>query len=272
MRRCLFLLALACCLPVSGHAQSTESSLKTRLVGQPLYLRGAWDKDTLHFDSTGQLAGNSGHRSFMLCGVDIKDVHLEKDQLVLDGERVGVELHGTASKRVFLKANDANPFHHKEPVHIEISRPSNGDYDSALAAIFVHGLAELTPLLPEYWQTYAHKAFFPTVAASTVQSPAISPNPVKKIGGGITPPVLLHSKEPRGNEDALKQGYGGTVLIGMVIDKNGLPTQLELLQPIGMGLDEDVLSAVQNYRFKPSTENGLPVSFRLDIKIDLGKR
>jgi hypothetical protein len=106
-----------------GHAQSTEPALKARLIGQPLYLRGSWGADTLHFDSTGQLVGASDHRSFMLCGVDVKNIHLEKDQLVIDGKRMGVELSGTIAKRVALKGSEGNPFSRKQAIHVEILRP-----------------------------------------------------------------------------------------------------------------------------------------------------
>lgn len=267
MRFRLFLLVLTCCLSAAGHAQSTETDLKIRLIGQPLYLRGAWGADTLYFDSTGQLARTSDHRSFMLCGVDVKKVHLEKDQLVLDGRRVGVEFKGTLSKRVALKANGVNPFHQKEEeVHIEILRPSDGDYSTALTAIFANGLADLTPLLPEYWQTYARKTFLPPNSSA---APITNfPRPVKKIGGSVKPPVLNHSIEPRYNEDAGKQGIRGMVLVNVILGKDGLPSHLSIVQPAGMGLDEDAIYAIQHYRFNPATENGSPVSVELDVKIN----
>jgi hypothetical protein len=59
-------LALFCTLGplLAIHAQSTEADLKTRLMDKPLYLRGFWRDDTLHFDPTGHLLGNSSPVTF----------------------------------------------------------------------------------------------------------------------------------------------------------------------------------------------------------------
>lgn len=269
MRLCSFLLGLACCLPAMGHAQSTESALKARLIGQPLYLRGSWGADALHFDSTGQLVGTSDHRSFMLCGVDIKDVHLENNQLVIDGKRMGVELSGTIAKRVALKGSEGNPFSRKEAIHIDILRPSDGDYSSALNSIFVNGLAELTPLLPEYWQTYARKAFPPVNRAdSTMQPTTPLPDGVKQVGGSVKPPVLIRSKTIRNIDIARGLSYRPNVLIDLIVDKDGLPSHLQLLQPAGLGFDEESISTVANYRFNPATENGVPVVVQIHIELN----
>lgn len=179
MRLCFFLLGIACCLSATGYAQSTEPALKARLIGQPLYLRGSWGADSLHFDSSGQLVGTSDHRSFMLCGVDIKKIHLENNQLVIDGNRMGVELSGTMAKRVPLKGSEGNPFSRKEAIHIEILRPSNGDYSAALTSIFANGLAELMPLLPNTGKPMLVKFSL----QSTGLAPRCSPTPRRFLMG-----------------------------------------------------------------------------------------
>ena len=271
MRLCLFLLGIACCLPATGYAQSTEAALKARLIGQPLYLRGSWGADTLHFDSTGQLVGASDHRSFMLCGVDVKDIHLEKDQLVIDGKRMGVELSGTIAKRVALKGSEGHPFSRKEEIHIEILRPSDGDYSSALTSIFANGLAELTPLLPEYWQSYAHRAFPPVNGPDSTMQPTITtlPDGVKQVGGSVKPPVLIGSPT-KPNIDMTRQlSYSPNILIDLIVGKDGFPSHLQLLQPGGLGLDEESISTVSKYRFNPATENGLPVAVQIRIEFNL---
>jgi hypothetical protein len=83
--------ALFLCLRLAV-SQTTEGELKSRLVGKPLYLRGSWRDDSLHFDANGQLIGKSGIFSFTLCGIDVKEVHLGTDKLVLEGKRVGTKI------------------------------------------------------------------------------------------------------------------------------------------------------------------------------------
>ena len=106
------------------HAQSTEAELKARLKNKPLYLRGFWRDDTLHFDSTGQIIGGSpGPLAFTLSGFDLKSIRLQPNKLILEGQRVGIELAHDKQKRVPLKVGD--PRHSEdELIHIEIDAHS----------------------------------------------------------------------------------------------------------------------------------------------------
>ncbi len=94
----------ACIFISTSRAQSTESDLNLRLKGKPLYLRGFWSDDNLHFDSTGQIIGGSSDPlTFTLSGFDLKVVRLQPNKLILEGQRVGLELVDGKQKRVPLK-------------------------------------------------------------------------------------------------------------------------------------------------------------------------
>ena len=45
-----------------------EAELKARLTGRPLFLRGLWLGENLHFNMNGDLVGQSTKGSFTLCG------------------------------------------------------------------------------------------------------------------------------------------------------------------------------------------------------------
>jgi TonB family protein len=273
-------LALFCTLgPLHAvHAQSTEADLKTRLMDKPLYLRGFWRDDKLHFDPTGHLLGNSDPVTFTLSGFDLKTVHLEQDKLVLEGRRIGLELANNKQKRVALQMGNA--FHSKdESIHIEIDANPNGDYGSALDAIFVDGLSDLVPALPFYWQSYARRNFLPAPDANKAPAPAspttapsqqsAAPQDAKpfRIGGSVKAPQLLHSAEPAFNGEGRRLNYSGKTLINLHVDLNGSPTHLSVVRGIGLGLDERALAAVQQYKFAPATENGKPVIVELNVEV-----
>jgi TonB family protein len=253
------LLVLAFCSSLTAQAQSTLSNLKVRLIRQPLYLRGFWGGNTLHFDSTGQLIGPSPRRSFTLCGMDVKKIDLKDDSLILEGDRVGLEFNRSTPARVVLP---------DERLRIEISRPSDGDYGLALTTIFTNGLDELTPYLPSYWQDYASK-FFVSSGSQVSTTPSISSaGQAKQIGGNVKPPVLLKAAQPAFSNAARALIYNGSVLVGLTIDESGKPSHLYVIKPAGLGLDEQALYAVEHYVFKPATENGSPVRVQLKVKVD----
>jgi hypothetical protein len=178
--RCFLALFFAFGLFPALHAQSTEADLKGRLMNKSLYLRGCWRDDTLHFDSTGQLRGNSDPVTFTLSGFELKTLHLKRDKLVLEGRRVGLELRDNKQQRVPLNVGKVND-PEDEAMRIDIAASPSGDYGPALDTVFANGVAEFVPLLPSYWRDYAVKNFIPA-APSTAPATVATPGPVQSAG------------------------------------------------------------------------------------------
>lgn len=251
---------------LSLHAQSTEADLKARLKHKPLYLRGCWNDDQLHFDSTGKLISQAGHITITLCGFDFKNLHLTNSKLILDGSRVGLELANDKIKRVDLLIGNPPQDQH---MHLEIDAPSNGDYSAALDNIFASDLAEMVPSLPFYWQSYAQKHFLPLDPAPAPQaSPVQTTVQPKKIGGSVLPPKPLHYAAPQFSPTARALKYGGNVLVNIWVMPDGTVTHLSVVRAAGIGLDEIALDAVQQYQFAPATQDGKPVTVELNIEVN----
>jgi protein TonB len=47
-----------------------------------------------------------------------------------------------------------------------------------------------------------------------------------------------------------------------------LPSHIQVLRGLGMGLDEEAVRSLKKYRFKPATEKGVPVTVRLTAAIN----
>lgn len=90
----------------------------------------------------------------------------------------------------------------------------------------------------------------------------------KHIGGGISAPVLIYSVEPEFSEEARKAKVAGNVLVNLWVDTNGLPSHVRVIRGVGMGLDENAVAAVKQYRFKPAMENGKPVLVELNVEVN----
>jgi TonB family protein len=273
---CFFLFVCSCRFPSTLQAQSTEADLNGRLMDKPLYLRGSWRDDNLRFDSAGQLKGKSGPVTFILCGFEFKSLRIKQDKLILEGRRIGLEF--SDHKQVRVPLNVGKPGRPEdESMRIEIAASPSGDYGPALDAIFANGLAELVPSMPSYWQPYALKNFTAidssttpgTPVANPAQQPADSPDAKpRRIGDAVTPPKLLRSKEPEFSDAARGLKYSGTVLINLWLQPDGAVSHLSLVRPIGLGLDERALAAVQKYTFSPARMNDKPVLVELNIEVN----
>ena len=250
----------------TSHAQSTESELKSQLAHKPLYLRGLWRNDDLHFDSGGKLIGDSDATSFTLSGIEVVKVKLEKDRLQLRCRRVGLELDGSTPKRVPLRVGTLWSSHEEE-VKIDVAAPASHDYGSVLDAIFVDNIADLMPSLPPWWQPYAHKHFL-TASVSYDPYAASSSDALARYGHEVVLPAPVNNTEPEFNTYAKLLMFKGTALIHMTIDKSGAPSKLSIKRPLGLGLDEQAIEAVRNWLFIPATRNGRPLSVEVDMEVN----
>ena len=79
---------------------------------------------------------------------------------------------------------------------------------------------------------------------------------------------MIFKKEPEYSEVARKAKYQGSVILYLEVDETGQPTNIKVLRSLGLGLDEKAIEAVKQWRFKPGTENGVPVTMPTQVKVD----
>jgi periplasmic protein TonB len=52
------------------------------------------------------------------------------------------------------------------------------------------------------------------------------------------------------------------------VDAKGEPTDIRVIEGLGMGLDEEAVEAVKNWKFEPGTISGRPVAVQVDVEVD----
>lgn len=85
--------------------------------------------------------------------------------------------------------------------------------------------------------------------------------------GGVSAPIPIVTPEAEFSDEARRAKYQGTCIISLVVDAQGYPQAVRVVQPLGMGLDEKALEAVRKYRFKPALKNGKPVPARMSVAV-----
>ncbi len=89
-----------------------------------------------------------------------------------------------------------------------------------------------------------------------------------RIGGGVSPPSILYKVEPEYSEEARKAKFQGTVLLYVVVDEKGLPRDIKVLRPLGLGLDQKAVEAVEKWKFTPGKKDGKPVPVQAQIEVN----
>ena len=89
-----------------------------------------------------------------------------------------------------------------------------------------------------------------------------------KIGGGVSAPSVLFKVEPEYSEEARKAKFQGTVVLFVVVDEKGNPTNLKVIRPLGLGLDQKAIEAVEKWKFSPGKKDGKPVAVQATIEVN----
>lgn len=99
--------------------------------------------------------------------------------------------------------------------------------------------------------------------------PAQEPDdPVLKVGNGVTVPKILRKVDPKYSPEGEAEKIQGTVLYSVVVGKDGKARDIEVLSPLGYGLDEQGVEAIRQWVFAPGMKDGKPVSIAAQVEIN----
>jgi len=103
---------------------------------------------------------------------------------------------------------------------------------------------------------------------SVVYGQADSSGGPVRIGPGVTVPKVIRRPEPTYSPEARSAGIQGSVLFEIVVDEQGLPTNIHVISPLGYGLDERAQEAIAKWRFKPGLKNGNPIKILANVEVN----
>ena len=131
----------------------------------------------------------------------------------------------------------------------------------AIDKVFAQGIdARLQEHMPEFWRLY-----FQAKAAGVEYRPK-DPK-VLRSNAVDQQAKVVSSIAPDSNEFAQANGISGRALYRTVIGADGLPVEIAVVRPIGFGLDEKAVEAIQKAKFEPAMKAGQPVAETLDLAV-----
>jgi TonB family protein len=182
------------------------------------------------------------------------------------------------------------------------SKSSPAQVDAAFSRIFLTEADSFAEMVPDFWKACVSEGLrgknascrfspelraLPGLAVAVVGSAgsplSISPStsvseppgtsgkseglhPVFQMGNGIKPPKLIYAPEPEFSDPARVLKYQGTSTLGVTVDQEGVPRRIRILNPLGCGLDEKAVRAVERWRFQPAEKDGQPVSVMIAVE------
>jgi TonB family protein len=87
------------------------------------------------------------------------------------------------------------------------------------------------------------------------------------VGGNVSAPIPIYKPLPPYSEEARKAKYQGTVVLWIVVTADGGVTDVRVVKPLGLGLDEKAIETVRTWKFKPASRNGAPVPVMMSVEV-----
>jgi TonB family protein len=90
-----------------------------------------------------------------------------------------------------------------------------------------------------------------------------------RVSTGVVAPKLIHSTEIASTDEwtVRRSTIDKKVVVEMLVDEKGVPSDLKVVHSIGAEMDKNVLVAVSQYRFKPGTLDRQPAAVPLTLEI-----
>ncbi len=83
--------------------------------------------------------------------------------------------------------------------------------------------------------------------------------------GDISIALETYFPYPHPNLSGLPRGTKGDVILDAVVDEEGKISKLTLVRGLGSPVDEEVIAAVQQWRYTPAKRQGVPVSSEREL-------
>jgi TonB family protein len=146
------------------------------------------------------------------------------------------------------------------------THPNQADLVNAMNAVFL-ALGEALPeVVPDFWHSYLSE---PKLGLRERSARQLSVEEgVSRASGGLSLPVPSYQPQPPFSQQARQAGYMAITTLGLLVDQNGLPQHIQILQPAGMGLDESAVAAVRTWRFHPAQRDGKTVRAWIAVEVD----
>src|SRR5262249_10534850 len=91
--------------------------------------------------------------------------------------------------------------------------------------------------------------------------------PVYAVGDGVTAPQATKTVNPRYTDAARQAGTQGSVQLSGIVETDGSIGSIAAVKGLDPELDEQVVQALSQWRFKPGQKDGADVRVRVSIEM-----
>lgn len=260
---------------VRADENEVESHLKSLYVDNILTLRHFYTGQHLNFRPDGALVGNAPIGPWTIASqFRVKEIRIKGSSIIVKGRRIRwiFDAQGEAHDQMMRyegcsgKCDVQKKALEEAALEIEIKLPSDKATEeetmAAVNAVFLSAGESMLDIVPPFWQAFIAKR-------EGKPLPSVAPKETVYVvkTGEITPPRVTFGPDPDYSREAREAKYMGSLLIALVVSSTGKPMDLQIQKPLGLGLEEKAVAAVETWKFEPALKDGKPVPVRIQIQV-----
>jgi len=253
-----FLLPLIILLQAPGTSsdRALQEALNAKYARQLLTVRDFPAGIRLQFDAEGKLVGAGNPGVFTLDGsVRVDSVAVSPDRVEIRGRRAFLEYNPTSQRLEGFLTSDR--------MRLEFARKQGVAVESVIEAVLLT-LDRLVMVVPPYWSKY--------LVGNVKPQPVVDPKtgvvvPRASEAQGLVP-RNTHQVPPKYPEILKPYNIAGSVLFHVIVTEQGKPLVADLMEPVGFGLDQAAIEAVQQWEYEPARQDGKPVQVYFRVRVN----
>lgn len=277
-----FITAISICILLTSNAwsESSEQHLKQQLKGKTVLIRGFFQDDRLEYTAQGEVMGSPQPGSWTVAKIEVHTISAHPDRLEIRGPRVNTLADPYEHRFTNTVSHDGGI---KVTIHASPSSLDQHQLDSLIQKIFVIDSKPSIAVFPAYWREFLSGNITKTkdehgktifrrhgetdLGADRPVYTDSSGEPVFRVSKNIEAPKIVNHVSPEFTQCAREEKFTGTTLLSLEVDKTGIIHDIQIAQPIGCGLDDEAVRAVQQWRFAPARRNGEPVAVLVEAEV-----
>jgi TonB family protein len=254
MRLLILLLLLQAPAGINSDG-ALRDSLTAKYAKKLVTVRGFPTGTRLQFDAAGALVDATP-------GVFTLDGHFHVDSVNVSPERVELRGH-----QAFLEYN-ARTKKLEESVGpsrmtLEFARKAGNPVEPAIETALI-GFEGLPKLVPGYWTKFLSGAGELDTVVDPVTGVAV---PRASEAQGLVPKPVKQGT-PAYPKIVQPLAVTGSVILRVIVDEAGKPQVADIVTPIGFGLDQSAIDAVNQWEFEPARKDGKGVKVYFRVRVN----
>ena len=251
----MFALLLLVQAPADSDIQIRDR-LTGKYGGKLFMVRDTPSGTRLRFDADGKLLTSTLPGLFTLDGtIHVESVSVRPERIEISGRRSFLSYNAPSGKLLEYST--------RQSFRLEFARKAGVVPDTAIDAVLLP-LESFVKDLPPYWSRLVSGG----PILETITDPATGEIVPRASEAQKLTPTPIRRLSPSYPEDLKEYEISGSVVLRVIVDEKGKTRVVDIVTPMGFGLDQTAINAVHRWEYEPAKRDGKPVKVYVRVQFN----